>query len=585
MKGFDGVLVSVVAVIATVLLASTVGALTTETVETTKYTYATNINGIYDSEQIPIPTPYSPAGNFNGWASSESNIGVVTGGIEYSTLDRYNGIPVLKSGQTTSRSGDIPILFPLPVPPASSDNLNAYEWIFEYNGETREGAYAANFTEFKEHLLGGTTGQLYDRWRMPTTDIGIGKISGFEVRIYLDDTETLTYSDATPAAIEFGTGTDAVALLDAGGNVYETVQANELIMVYGAGEDAETAWFSGSFTATGSKTQATAFIDTSKGIEISGSSAYWGNGYPTSGITMVWKGSGTTTYTIPLKDILDNGSRGTATLTLTAGGGEVSASWEFGGITSNFNLGMWPAGYIDIDLYSGRMTASGVETMRDFRDYDLAGITQKRGIAKMAYFDKVQATGNGPKFAIDATEVILTASETVMIDPSVTIGDHFPGMADAWRVTYDSIATYGNSMTINGETYTISNGKIINAPYDYNNEIAYEDVDFKGLSISVFGGNTIMTYSNGKTYTQPTTSTTMSFSGIWYFDADLYSITTGPEEIYKYSGGFGMDAAGAMATYIIMVMIGSFIMVKYRNPGIIDWGIVLFSIAAAWVIL
>lgn len=584
MKGFDGVLISVVAIIATILLGSTVGALTADTVETTKYTYEANINGIFDSSEIPVPTPYSPAGNVNSWASTSANVGVITGGIDFSTLDRYNGIPILKAGQTTSKSGDIPTLFDLPVPPATSANMNSYRWIFINEGVEREGRYACNFSDFKDWLLGGTLGQTYDRWRMPTPNVGIAKITDFEVKVYADDREELTYTGTTPAAVEFGNINDTVSLFDSGGNLMGTVAASELVMAYGAGESTDVTWFTGAYSATGSKTQATEFIDTTKGVTVTGSPSYWGNGFETCKISFVWK-SGTTTFTIPLKGILDDGTAGSATLTLSASGGDVGATWTHSGVTTSCNLGSWPAGYINIDLYNGKIMAAGVDIFKDFRDFDLSGVTQDYNIAaKMCYFTEMTASGNAT-FAIDETSVVLTASETVMIDPIVNIGEHFPQFSDAWRVTYDTIAIYGNSITINGKNYTISDKMMLDAPYDYNGEIAYQDVELSGISITNFGGKTTIKYSNGEKFESETTSTAMSFGGIWYFDADLYSVALGTEEVFSYSGGFGLDATGAMAIYIIMVMIASFITVKYRNPGIIDWGIVLFSMAAAWVMM
>lgn len=584
MKGLDGVLVSVVAVIATVLLASTVGALTTETVETTDYTYQANINGIYDVSQIPVPTPYSPAGNFNSWATSESNAGSITGGISYSTLDRYNGIPVLSAGQTTTRSGTIPILFPNAIPPAT-EGKDTYTWLFvDENGNLKGAAYACNFSEFRDFLFSGDTAKIYDRWRIPMTDIGLAKITDFEVESVAGN-EVLSYTGMMPAAVEISTGNDTVSLFDVGGNLYDTVIADELVMGYGTGESTEIPWLGDSYTATGTKTQSTSYMDTTKGIKITGSPAYWKNGYKTTVITFLWDGSGTTTFTMPLKTVLGNNGAGTATLGLTSSNSGLTASFTHSGITKNIDLGKWPAGYLELDLYNGTIKAAGVDILRDYRDYDLSNVIQKRNLSEnKTYFETMTATGD-IDFTIDTTSVLLTSSASVMIDPSVDIGQHFPQLADAWRVTYDSIATYGDSITINGQTYTISNKKIVNAPYDYNGEVAYKDMDLVGLSITCYDHETIIKYISGESYTEPTTNPVMAFDGIWYFDADLYSVSTGMEEVYVYSGGFGMDAAGAMATYILMVMIGSFVIVKYKNPGIIDWGIVLFSIAAAWVII
>lgn len=584
MKGLDGVLVSVVAVIATVLLASTVGALTTETVETTDYTYQANINGIYDVSQIPVPTPYSPAGNFNSWATSESNAGSITGGISYSTLDRYNGIPVLSAGQTTTRSGTIPILFPNAIPPAT-EGKDTYTWLFvDENGNLKGAAYACNFSEFRDFLFSGDTAKIYDRWRIPMTDIGLAKITDFEVESVAGN-EVLSYTGMMPAAVEISTGNDTVSLFDVGGNLYDTVIADELVMGYGTGESTEIPWLGDSYTATGTKTQSTSYMDTTKGIKITGSPAYWKNGYKTTVISFLWDGSGTTTFTMPLKTVLGNNGAGTATLGLTSSNSGLTASFTHGGITKNIDLGKWPAGYLELDLYNGTIKAAGVDILRDYRDYDLSNVIQKRNLSEnKTYFETMTATGD-IDFTIDSTSVLLTSSASVMIDPSVDIGQHFPQLADAWRVTYDSIVTYGDSITINGQTYTISNKKIVNAPYDYNGEVAYKDMDLVGLSITCYDHETIIKYISGESYTEPTTNPVMAFDGIWYFDADLYSVSTGMEEVYVYSGGFGMDAAGAMATYIVMVMIGSFVIVKYKNPGIIDWGIVLFSIAAAWVII
>ena len=253
----------------------------------------------------------------------------------------------------------------------------------------------------------------------------------------------------------------------------------------------------------------------------------------------------------------------------------------------SMDLGVWPGLVVDVDLYDGELSASGVSVFRDFRSYTASNYTETADLAiRNAAVRRMVADNTAPtmEFGVDRTSIYLSASETVMIDPSVSIPEHFPDLMN-WRVQYDSFVKTGDSVTLDGTGYTVTDGILNDVPYLYNNELTSIDVPLTDLSVTVLDGMMTLCYGDGKSYTAELTDSTMTFGGVWYFDADLYAVTTGTATEYSYSGEWSLDWAGSIAIFIIMLALGSFILVKFRNPGMVDWLIVAFALAAGWVLL
>lgn len=603
MKGVDGVVVAVAAIVATVLIGGTVGALTPVTVETTDYDYVTNINALYTMEDVPVPSEYSPAGNWNAWRASDT--GTPTTGITYTELDRYNGIPVLTDPQTQTATGTIPSTLPKPVPPATAGNTSTF-YFKDTDGITYVPSQVTTVADFFAWLMAqsGITPEDYIIWRLDTSNLAVAPADDFDYyKMPNQPLETLQWSGTLPAAIEWNRVNGSVGLFDGYGRLYASYLADGLILGSGGtayNENLTNATPLGtSYDVRSDKVVDPTYIDTTKGIGLSGSRAFWSNDYDNASMRWVFRSSDDAamrlwfTLTEP-KTGYPLGVGTTMIMDASVEDGRYSVSYRVytqNGLnlaTGTIDLGVWPGVVVDIDLYNGDLHASGISVFRDFRNYTESGYTESADIGvSNAAVRRIVADNTTPTmmFGIDRTSIYLTASETVMINPQVNIPENFPALADSYQIRYDSFATWGESITINGRTYAVDDRTLRQAPYLYNGELTYIDVPLTSLRITVSNGETTLEYSTGAEYSETTTDTVVSFDGAWFFDSDLYEVTTGTATEYEFSGGFALEWDGSIVIYIIMLAAGSAVITKCRNPGLMDWAIVAFALAAGWVML
>lgn len=590
MKGIDGLVVAVAAIVATVLIGGTVGALTPVTVETTDYDYATNINAMYMMEDVPVPSEYSPAGNWNAWRASDT--GTPTSGITYETLNRYNGIPVLVEPEVKQTSRELSSTLSLDYAPFFYTDSSTGT---QYTPQYRTSLYTA--VTYVQMSILPITG--YTKWIIDTADLGVAVTSEIDsFTIPTTGVTTYRWEGQKPDHVIYDQTNGSVALVNSLNETYRSLDASDVMILWGVAPSGSTG-FGSTMEIMSMMNVTPTYIDTTKGIGLSGSRAFWSNDYDNASMRWVFRSSDDAamrlwfTLTEPKTgDPLGVGT--TMIMDASVEDGRYSVSYRvytqtgLNLATGTIDLGVWPGMVVDVDLYNGELRASGVSVFRDFRNYTESGYTESADLGiSGAAVRRIVADNTTPTmmFGIDRTSIYLTASETVMINPQVDIPESFPALADAYQIRYDSFAIWGDSITINGRTYAVNNRTLTQAPYLYNGELTYIDVPLTSLRITVSNGETTLEYSTGAEYSEPTTSTVVSFNGAWFFDSDLYEVTTGTATEYEFSGGFALDWDGSIVIYIIMLAAGSAVITKYRNPGLMDWAIVAFALAAGWVML
>lgn len=134
----------------------------------------------------------------------------------------------------------------------------------------------------------------------------------------------------------------------------------------------------------------------------------------------------------------------------------------------------------------------------------------------------VVSSNSGGRWLVSDTVVFLNTYNSVFVDPSINLANYWPDMT-SYRYAFQSFAIYGDSITINGETYPIIDGnkiEIDGKKYTLDNfYLSYSEqntasITFKNINRTVELGDV--------------TDKTVSFSGIWYFSTGLYegSFTT-----------------------------------------------------------
>ena len=318
------------------------------------------------------------------------------------------------------------------------------------------------------------------------------------------------------------------------------------------------------------------YMQPTAGVKATSSVARWSNGYQNS--------------IIEIKVTKNGDVPGNQQVEFNVGGSEFGIYYQNGMIymddsSAVINLGNWLAVQIRIDALEGKLILTPTN------DVNLLTTVQRTAYSvevpnfftpgALDYFE-VQLGGGGAtslKFQVTDTEVFLNTYNTVMIDPSITVGDWFPDLAE-YRLNFYSFAVIGDSMTINGQTCPIdkSNGTIT-----FDNVAGFTFTKKLENFYLTYGDNVTITFVNdNSTYDLGTIADEeVSFDGMWYFVTGLYD----PNQVTETYWNWNLDGFQATAGECLIVFLGIIVagVLLYRGvgggkPGIYDWLVIIFGV-------
>lgn len=239
------------------------------------------------------------------------------------------------------------------------------------------------------------------------------------------------------------------------------------------------------------------------------------------------------------------------------------------------NMGQWATFTLKMDADGGTLTFVPVDRFEDFTAFrtmdsqssvimDWSSTTNKNSILDIIHYDN----GNGQhvSFQVTNTETFLNTYGVVMTNPSINVYDYFPQYSSV-RVNFYAFALFGESMTVNGHTFPVTDGSVtIHYTTDgTTNSIAAlnaEGVQTKTLTLSNIyvtweDGRCSLTFVNDKftvdlgTFSAGTE--TVSFVGQWYFTSYLYEPYTVTEREISWDWKTMPDIGG---TAMLLVFLG-----------------------------
>lgn len=161
-----------------------------------------------------------------------------------------------------------------------------------------------------------------------------------------------------------------------------------------------------------------------------------------------------------------------------------------------------------------------------------------------------------------------------MVNPSLTITDYFPDLGQFYRLKLDKFATYGDTITINGTTYPVSNGTIT-----VDNKI----VTLKNLYIEYANGDVTIKDDHVEINTGAIVSDTVSMTGTWYFLTDLERGYTTQKTIYEWDWGtFILDNTAFVVIYVGLLGVSLVIARRFCNLSITDYALMIISVIIAF---
>lgn len=237
-------------------------------------------------------------------------------------------------------------------------------------------------------------------------------------------------------------------------------------------------------------------------------------------------------------------------------------------------IGQWPGFEITIDASNGYVTFTPMNNWTNFTSYstyadrervilDWSAETKGQSVFVIEHED----TGSGahPSFQVVRTMPFLNTYGVVLTDPAINVYSYFPEY-DSVRLNFNSFAIYGNSMTVNSKTMSVSDGKVT-IYYITNDDvntwvnIGTPDAMSKTFTLSNINitwqeGTCTLTFVSDKfsvdmgSYSAG--SETVSFNGLWYFTADLYEPVTSTETVISGDWNF-LPNIGAPVMLLIYI--------------------------------
>lgn len=615
--GKFGAVVIVIALVLTVVIGYCTDVTKVE-VNRTDYNYITDITGLFETQQIPEYIEYNPNSNYVGYDSNvryaESNQpnnyryevspGAVTTdsdrlyyneirplpsvinnftfiylnyvGSEYSlryqygTNNEYNVYGFVSYGQTVNNTS-VTTLYDVVV----GSDLN-YQ-----NSETLEIDFSTNINypvfvlrSFNEFVM--SSGQV-NQWTAVVNDNNvldrvIIDVTTMTVHAYKGDTEIWTNS-ATDVPILYSYWANEYS-----GDTQESKVPLTLTM---------------NATITGFPTYG--YADPQGGVTFPSGPRFnstWSNGYEI----------GEVTFFVGYNAEYPNTSQYINIMLDVANTRYCNVRWENGELEFNFNhagggdnswhVGRWQGVVITYSYITGIATATPTGTIRDYTSMpSVMGPTytayedlelENESVYDIRFRYSQDYIGvEPPRFGIYSTTVFLNSYDVVMNDPSIDIEDYWPNL-EQYRLNFYSFALVGDSMTLNGVTYPLSESQTITVT-DANGKEYTRTLTNIYITTDVIDGteHTFLTFVNdGLTVDLgETTTEVVSFSGLWYFTTGLYEPVqvTGHEYKWNIDGQFHATAQQVLIVFLGLLVVGVLIgkVALKQEISYLDWLLII----------
>lgn len=627
-NGMAGVCITTLAIMGMVLSGYALSVQESERV-VTGYEYITDVSGLFEYSQDPQYVTYNPAENWTGFYTTDQN---VTGGIDFKGSGAANSYPIKQpSTQLSSESTDLKTLnlAQLDPPVDTSRGVMGPFWGIMWNTDAHFPTPNEDITEYPHDyspypyvatlptLISAVTTEGADRI---VIDLGTGDsapvialanwmydkilstVEGMGTRYW--DTYTLNLDDSDRIAsidiiLESGISTGYAS----DGSVIWTGQsAADLCVMYGfvessiPGTGLQDQQLTSTVTITLYDDPTPIYMDTNQGITLSDSPAHWTNGYPIGGMDILFRvpttgQEYTNTIVFPLTDGPGGADAGSITAYVSvSSGGRVQVSLDSGTEQQTIDIGQWRNFILSMDFIDGTYRVVPVTNFATFNDYSevdnartFTGISA-RGTAEIVTWGY---SGQSLMLGIVQTEVFMNTYGVVMTDPSLTITDYFPELTDL-RLNFYSFALYGDSISVNGKTYAVTDDAQINIPQVGDDGEPVDSYHTLTNIYITFEDHTYITFVN-EDFTAdlgPTTTDTISFMGNWYFTTGLYE---GFETTESYSEWtpekFVFDSNGAIIVYLGLLALGTAVIAKVAGIRALDIVIVACAGIFGYVML
>ena len=253
----------------------------------------------------------------------------------------------------------------------------------------------------------------------------------------------------------------------------------------------------------------------------------------------------------------------------------------------------WKAVLVEINAIDGKFKVTPIIDFIDFQNWSMGPTTYSYDfsfspVKKLEIYCNYGYNSDPVIMGIVSTKVATDPNELLWLNPVIESNAWFPQITmRPYSVYFRSGVTYGDSITINNQTFAVS-------PTGY---ITIEGMDYPVVGMSVdwpqgsANGHVLLRLAKG---THPITidlgpveATRITATGIWYAQVDLRTISTETQDAIKYDPDAWDKADAKTVLVIFMVVCTALAMWAMRSKEMSTGGVitVIVALAIAWITL
>lgn len=528
---------------------------------TTAYNYVTDITGLFDITDNPQYIEYNPATNYTGYTNMQSEyLAQFPTGISFiesSVANNYR-IPISLGETATGPSGTVNnsssypqignkpeyyTVFGDAVPDPPSGYATLWSRVFGFKSTTMYDWAIATFGDLSSYSKVEVF-FTYPTYEYPVTRAVINTMAGMGINQISD-------SGITSIVIN----PDDLTFTDNRGSTYSLY---DVVLTYGNVSQKTNFWnindsqeinvstsLSLSYTSTVTYAPTYAYMNPTAGVTLAlrPDGQYFGTEWSNSTISTI--------YDNVIIDLL---------VKIETGGSLVISGGSPQSLITIDDSYRFPAVLVRLNKLTNTATLYPVTHFVNFAEYTVSTEPILTSAFENSNLDKLWLSclydGLPHRFSIVQTTVVMDDYDVVMVDPSINLADYWPDMT-SYRYHFQSVALYGDSITINGVTYALNeNESIIVNIFPERLTNFYISFGMDGHTYLTFNSS-MRTYDLGETVDK-----VVSFTGIWYFNAGLYEGKASTEKVYEWAGAFSGSVNMIILTALAFMVIGTLVAKK-----------------------
>lgn len=264
----------------------------------------------------------------------------------------------------------------------------------------------------------------------------------------------------------------------------------------------------------------------------------------------------------------------------TSTGHKVVVNYNDGGYNNSIILGGWDTLLLTFDSINRTFTCAPVVSFSNFQNFTVSPDTVTiadtfpvfSGVSETLTFSDVafwvdSDSSNDYTFSVYQTTINMGFNSNIFVNPTLNPRSLFlPADYPILRITFDSVALVGDSITLNGVSYPISSGVFI---------VDNTKIPISGLSVTYSDDGHI--YANDVDL-GTASDTNISLRGQWYFQARASQGYLEEVDVIDWEvGQWSIDFQQGVVLYELVIIAGIIICYYKKSLSMLDWVILIIA--------